>query len=61
MKYIKRILEVVNEQEVDLILSELEVVAKEYKLTPYQVMVDLLQFKETEANDTYWQNFKNIE
>ena len=59
-EYMQDILEAVDEQEVDQWLSDLRQVAEKHNLSPFQVMIDLLQFKQREERDAYYQDKHNI-
>ena len=53
--YIQDILNEVDEQEIDQWLIDLRSVAKKHNVSPFQLMVDLLQFKQREERDRYYQ------
>lgn len=50
-EYYQDILETIDEAEVDNMISQLKNVAKFHKITPYQMLIHLIQHKEyTEKN-----------
>ena len=59
-EYIQDILEAVDEQEIDQWLIDLKSVAIKHNVSPFQLMVDLLQFKQREERDAYFQDKHNI-
>jgi cytoplasmic iron level regulating protein YaaA (DUF328/UPF0246 family) len=54
-EYIQDILNEVDEQEIDQWLIDLRSVANKHNVSPFQLMIDLLQFKQREERDRYYQ------